>query len=492
MSRFRWPGGNRATAAPLPMTAAEPLPAISAPQALTLQDLVHLRVPMSWQEAVAVMLECLHARPDRMLCPDPTRVTLSARGDVRAVGGAAAPGHPVHAAAALLRDLLGPSNTPTELRATVEQNLADPSRHASLDDFTTALGYFERPGRRGDVAAVYGRGRDLYLKAHAELELARLRARAGRDQGAVSPTVAPPTATKRQRALDATLVVVLVGVIATGALSLFSLAMTPVAPRDTIQRVTPLAPPPDDRTMTSRVARPETPAAAETAAPLAATAMTTDGRQQPISTSGTLPSAASSTPVSTNTPTVVVSDRVAGAPTRPFRETTRASTSAPAGAAPRVTPAATAATATAAPRSLTPRPEPRVDSRPATMPVVEWSVSVRDVTAAMVNQPVPRPEPRSDDSAIPVFSLNNGDVTPAYLVRPQLPSRMTNGVNDPDASTLDLTIDVEGRVERVRLESTRNNINEKMLVAAAKAWIFQPALRNGRPVRYRLRVQLAE
>ncbi len=105
---------------------------------------------------------------------------------------------------------------------------------------------------------------------------------------------------------------------------------------------------------------------------------------------------------------------------------------------------------------------------------------------------MPRPVPRSDDSALPVFSMNNGDVTPAYLVRPQLPSRMTNGVNDPEASTLDLTIDEEGRVERVRLESTRNNINEKMLVAAAKAWIFQPALRNGRPVRYRLRVQLAE
>jgi hypothetical protein len=31
---------------------------------------------------------------------------------------------------------------------------------------------------------------------------------------------------------------------------------------------------------------------------------------------------------------------------------------------------------------------------------------------------------------------------------------------------------------------------ERMLMAAAKAWTFSPAVRNGQPVRYRLRIAI--
>ena len=36
----------------------------------------------------------------------------------------------------------------------------------------------------------------------------------------------------------------------------------------------------------------------------------------------------------------------------------------------------------------------------------------------------------------------------------------------------------------------QERFQERMLMAAAKAWKFQPALRNGQPVRYRIRIPI--
>jgi hypothetical protein len=54
----------------------------------------------------------------------------------------------------------------------------------------------------------------------------------------------------------------------------------------------------------------------------------------------------------------------------------------------------------------------------------------------------------------------------------------------------DLVVDEHGRVERVELISPGNLYQERMLVAVAKAWRFQPALLDGVPVRYRTQVQI--
>jgi hypothetical protein len=42
----------------------------------------------------------------------------------------------------------------------------------------------------------------------------------------------------------------------------------------------------------------------------------------------------------------------------------------------------------------------------------------------------------------------------------------------------------DGLVERVYLRTTPRDIHEFMLLSAAKAWRFEPALRDGRPVRF--------
>ena len=134
-------------------------------------------------------------------------------------------------------------------------------------------------------------------------------------------------------------------------------------------------------------------------------------------------------------------------------------------------------------------------ARPTTVadgPVRGWTVSVRDVTAAMAGEATTDVPAIDVDESLPVFTSGDHDVTPALLVRPQLPTQLVDLADTSHISTLDLMIDEFGRVQRVHLDSVRNNINEKMLLSAAKAWIFQPAMRDGRPVRYRMRVQLAE
>jgi outer membrane biosynthesis protein TonB len=64
-------------------------------------------------------------------------------------------------------------------------------------------------------------------------------------------------------------------------------------------------------------------------------------------------------------------------------------------------------------------------------------------------------------------------------------------LDDSDgASVFDLLIDQYGHVEQVRLVSPANRFRDRILVSAAKAWQFQPATRDGQPVRYRLRLRI--
>jgi TonB family protein len=85
-----------------------------------------------------------------------------------------------------------------------------------------------------------------------------------------------------------------------------------------------------------------------------------------------------------------------------------------------------------------------------------------------------------------VYSPSDPDVQPPVLTRAQF--RRTETSDTVAMSTVEVLVDEFGTVERVRLQSRRTSLHDRMLISAIKAWRFRPALRAGTPVRYTLRM----
>jgi hypothetical protein len=79
------------------------------------------------------------------------------------------------------------------------------------------------------------------------------------------------------------------------------------------------------------------------------------------------------------------------------------------------------------------------------------------------------------------------EVQPPRLSRQQLPRQPEPG---SDTGYFDVTVSASGDVEQLKLISPMQRFQERMLMAAAKAWTFKPATRYGQPVRYRMRIAI--
>jgi TonB family protein len=58
-------------------------------------------------------------------------------------------------------------------------------------------------------------------------------------------------------------------------------------------------------------------------------------------------------------------------------------------------------------------------------------------------------------------------------------------------NTIELIVAEDGTVERVQLLSTPKRMADMMLLSGAKNWQFEPAVKDGQPVRYRLELSWA-
>jgi hypothetical protein len=102
----------------------------------------------------------------------------------------------------------------------------------------------------------------------------------------------------------------------------------------------------------------------------------------------------------------------------------------------------------------------------------------------------PRAATPLDDAGDRIYTASAPGITPPVLLRQHLPSEPPPGVGPDEVGVFDLVIDSSGAVERVQLTSPTNRFQERMLVAAAKAWKFKPASRGGIPVRCRLKMRV--
>ena len=413
---------------------------------LSLQDLILMKVAVSWQEAVALCLEVLQGAASDAF-PDPAGVTITAIGEMHRSPGRYLSGSAGHRAALFLRDLIGSSQMPAELRAVLDRNLAGNSTQ-SKNELITALTYFERPNRRADIAAVQARAQGLYSKAVTDQELERLRARVYGTQP-VDPPVASMSERLRRTVSQGVIALVLCGVIVASGYVLLGLAFKPAAT------------PTDD-------------AGAPVEEPSLGAAIGTAGRQMTDQVKEIVATGIAMAEQRLNPPPVALE------PTLPAPPPRRTPTSGVRRAA-----------------SVTEAADP---------PAPSWTVSVQDVTASWLAARGPVHDVASPpgldvaDSSVaheqplgPLYSALDADVEPATLIRPQLPSEVRNlAVPEGEVGTLELIVNERGTVDQVRLVSATSRLNEKMLIAAAKAWLFDPARRDGVPVRYVVRIQITE
>lgn len=129
---------------------------------------------------------------------------------------------------------------------------------------------------------------------------------------------------------------------------------------------------------------------------------------------------------------------------------------------------------------------------PTTSPSAAPAMSI---APASESPPRPAAAGRAARGRTTPYSADDAEVAPPVIVRQQLPSALLEGAAEPSWPFLELLIDEQGAVEQVRLRAKtpapgQTLYRHRMLLAAAKAWQFEPARLNGQPVRYVMRVPL--
>ena len=145
--------------------------------------------------------------------------------------------------------------------------------------------------------------------------------------------------------------------------------------------------------------------------------------------------------------------------------------------------------------SLTPRRTR--NERPAnlplsTVPLLDQSYQTQAVV------PLVNPSPTIDalaprgtlaaenEESRPIYSSSDADVRPPVLRFPQAPPPPMVDRRSEALNRMELVISPSGTVEHVRLVAGPSRMTDMMLLSGAKMWRFEPALKDGEPVRYRM------
>ena len=397
-------------------------------------------VPIEWHEGVAIvqeaarrLLESTSRLTTTELSGDNVRIDLTGAVSVPRDGVQDGPSA-VSQLGALLRDLL-PDNLPVPLRLAVSQALSNPPHYTSIASFSEALSYFERPDPRSIIRTLYERweanagSRPTLHVRHQSVE-------------STEPVHEEPVVKKSRTAATATPR----WLVAAGAIGLIitvTLVLAAVWLRSAVG--------------------------------------------QNIERQPELPASVQSTGSTMDDSPVVEPDR---------RDVTI-----------QVPPVAPSERAAATPATNTTRPAPDarlIAERPAAKAVVRPVQRAASSGEAPASTDAPRqaavqPPAEANHPTLPVtilemapgsqiYSALDADVAAPVAAYPQSPSVAT-ALHDDEMLTFDVVIDKTGKVESVKLRrapsSIRSTLMLTMSMSVAKAWRFQPAIRNGQSVKYR-------
>jgi hypothetical protein len=391
----------------------------------------------SWYEAVAVVQEVAAQLSTGMSVPSPNDLTFDESGALVFGFASESGGSPVAALGRLLDGLLDGIDAPAALRDLAKENSRDNPSHATVEGFSRALAFYERPNRSADLQALASRIRAVPA-TNPDSEFERLREKvAGTEETSPrKPQRRQLTQREKVMAASAVGVAVLIAIVAAARATVPSGSFGLSGTREKLAE-----------TVSSGLSKIGISGGAQTgtmgAAPAGARAQHAEAplaERQVASTTGQRRRAA---------------DIVLPAPRRSVRPQSQSNQvhtwlegiSSPAASA----------------------PQPPLDAG----------------QSAVLAMAVPE---TGDVSSQPrVFSSADIEVRPPTLLRQQLPKEPAPGV---DTGYFDIIVSELGEVEQVKLISPRRLFQERMLVSAAKAWRFKPAVLNGGPVKYRVRVPI--
>jgi hypothetical protein len=432
------PAAPPAQTQPSPRAGATPARHHTTRRRVALAEVVRRKTPAAWFESVAVTQELIatvlaagHATDVRV--PELKHIALSPDGAVELLADGPAWPPSVHRAGLVLLALTPEEQLPLQLRLLVLEEVAPRPRLTSLAEFHRELAFYERPDRRAIVRTLYERFVNLGdTEGQAVVPAPLLEPQAPRRR------VLPAALTPRRLAIAASVALV--------AASLLWAAWEWRRPRGQWLR--------DGTAAASTATAGAVRKAREVAGSSFESARRFVGLQARLpetrlpSASGTVPSAEAGS--------------ASGAPPlvgRPLGAT------APGGTGGEVVPQAGLA-----------------------------SVPDSGVWKALGWVPGSPIEPLASEtdplSPAPIYSSAVQTVQGPDLVSPKLRKGLPAGVRVEDLPEVEIVVSATGEVESARFVSPMRGVKAAVMLSAVKAWQFQPATQEGKPVRYRLRIRL--
>lgn len=420
-------------------------------------------IPRSWHEAVAVVQEVAQHAVSGTGVPELEDVLLDEEGNLSVGFASESSEDPVVLLSTLLVRLLNGIDCPPPLLHLAGENARVPPAHASLASFTRALAFFERPNRASDLAALGGRlaaRRKSLLGASeyaAENDFQTNDTRPGREAEEVKNDVKEEAVEQSLERLKE------------------KVANSPSAPASDARK--------DGSGGAPAWIRPASAAVVLAGVALLAGAWLgsrglspTEGISAAVETAETKLADVLTEGINRLTPveTAAAAPASDGSVGRPD-ESTPVRSKAPTAPSPRVRP----------PSRDRPMSQSRPSERLAAAPILSSLVPDADTIAHSAIRSPYEITPLLDFSR--VYTASDTGVEPPRLRRPQLPSQP-----EPDEETgyFDIVVNEQGRVDEVRLISPSRRYYDRMMVAAAKAWVFQPARLHGHAVKFRTRIPI--
>ena len=422
----------------------------------TVADVLNPDFSRSWPEAVALVREIAGAVGSSSV-PAPQDLLLDESGGLALGFASESAQHPVTGLAWILSGLLDGIDAPPQLRALAAENLGASPAHKTVEAFSSALAFFERPERKNELRAIVRRlgAARTADEANAELELQRLKEKVG---GAPPPADAPAKpAVKAKRFVLTRRQRIIAAAVGTAAATVVLMAIV-------WSRLPSVS-------VSAAVGAGQQQVSSIVAGGLRRLGLSSDA-------AGTA-TASAPAPKPARTPAARIEKQTAPADPRPRkgRDVILPARRSAAVETPRTTPAKSTSVKGGDMRFVG---DVLIASG---QPIARLNPVKNDLTRAISINAVP---PSATD-APKVYSSKDRQVEPARLLRPQLPHEPPPG---SETGYFVVTVDEQGTVEQVRLISPMHRYHDRMLVAAAKAWRFQPARLNGESVRYELRIPI--